>query len=199
MSAYVVGLTGGLASGKSTVAHLFAACGVTVVDADAVVAELTAAGGVALPLLQQAVGDWVLTDKGEYNRPLVRQKIFTQPVLRAQIEAVLHPLATEILQQRLAAATSAYAVGVIPLLFESDSWVDYFHQVVVVDCDYSLQLQRANARDGKQDAADIIAVQLSAAERRQRADIVIENNEELPVLFNAVYALHQKLSHLTCS
>ena len=194
MSAYQVGLTGGLASGKSTVAHLFAACGIEIVDADAVVGELTACGGEALPLLSAQVGDWVLTADGAYNRTAVREKIFHQTALKNKIEAVLHPLVRRYMQQRLAAAASPYVIGIIPLLFEDgDEWTQHFQRTIVVDCRYQVQLERANRRDSRQDAEHIIAAQMPAAERLRRADDVIDNNGTLPQLFIAVYRLHEQL------
>lgn len=193
MGGYHVGLTGGLASGKSTVAHLFAACGADIIDADAVVAELTAAGTVALTQLQQAVGDWVLTEDGAYNRALVRQKIFDDPALRQQIEAVLHPLVRERIREHLQAAAGPYAIAVIPLLFESEGWADYFQRIIVVECLPELQIERAQRRDGLQDAHKIIAAQLPAQQRRLHADDIIENNGDLLQLFDAVYRIHRRL------
>ena len=197
MSAYRVGLTGGLACGKSTVAEQLAAHGAYVCDADTIVGELTAAGGAALPLLQQAVGDWVVAADGSYDRAAVRERIFADSdagsALRRQIEAVLHPLVRQETKKRLEEATAPYGVAVIPLLFESDGWAGYFRRVVVVDCAREVQVARANARDKKQDAARIIAAQMDAAERRRRADEVLENNGDLPLLQSAVRALHERL------
>lgn len=193
MSAYRVGLTGGIASGKSTAALFLAACGAAVQDADAVVEALTAPGGAALEALRREVGGWVLTPQGEYDRAAVRARIFSEAALRQKIEGVLHPLARQEMRVRLEAAGAAYAVGVIPLLFESGGWDGYFDAVVAVDCPREAQLARARARDGRDDAAHIIAAQLDAGERRRRADIVLENSGGYLALFAAAYRLHRRL------
>lgn len=193
MSAYRVGLTGGLACGKSTVAEHLAACGAEVFDADAIVHALTARGSAALQQLRCALGDWILAPDGSYHRAAVREKIFTQPALRKEIEGILHPLVQQELRRRLHAAASPYAVAVIPLLFESGNWEGFFHHIVAVDCTHAAQVARAQQRDRTQDAERIIAVQLPAAERRRRADEVLENNGDLTQLAAAATALHQRL------
>lgn len=172
---------------------MLAAHGVEVCDADAVVGALTAADGRALPLLRQAVGEWVVAADGGYDRRAVRERIFEDAALRRRVEAVLHPLVREDIRRRLAAAQSPYAVAMIPLLFESDGWADYFQRVVVVDCAREVQIARANARDKKQDAERIIAAQIAAEERRRRADELIENNGDEEELRRAVQQLHERL------
>ena len=193
MTCYRVGLTGGIACGKSTVAEQLAGYGITVIDADAVVSELTAAGGFALPLLREQVGSWVIDSNGNYDRAAVRQQIFRRPALRRQIEAVLHPLVHQQMQQQIAAATGAYVLAVIPLLLESGDWRDYFQRVVVVDCSPECQQARVRQRDGRGDAGRIMQAQLTAAQRRRLADEVIDNNGDRDRLAVAVAGLHQRL------
>ena len=192
-AAYRVGLTGGLACGKSTAARHLRECGAEVFDADEIVRELTAKGGAALSELRAALGDWVLTADGAYNRPAVRARAFAEPQVREKIEAVLHPLVQQQMRARLHAAASPYAVAVIPLLFESGNWEGFFHHIVTVECPQEMQIARAAKRDGTQDARRIIAVQLPAAERRRRADEVLDNSGTPAELAAAAKALHQRL------
>ena len=192
MTVFCVGLTGGLASGKSTAARAFAAADVTIVDADAVAAEITAADGAAVPALRRVLGDWAFDAAGVFRRDEVRRRVFADVAVRKRLEGVLHPLIRDVMRARLCAATSPYAIGVVPLLFESGGWANYFQRIVVVSCAPALQKTRAGLRDAAADATKIMATQFSAEERLKRADDIIDNNGDIAALEQAVAALHQQ-------
>lgn len=201
MSAFCVGLTGGLASGKSTAGKLFADCGAAVFDADDIAAELTAAGGAALPGLREVLGGWAFAADGSLNRIAVREKVFADASdaggggdggeLRKKLESVLHPQIRELLRARLRGASAPYAVGIVPLLFESGgSWTSFFNRIVVVHCPPAEQRARALRRDAAKDADRVMAAQLPAAERLRRADDIVYNDGDFAKLSAAVAAMH---------
>ena len=149
---YVVGLTGGIGSGKSTVADLFAAQGVAVVDADAIARELTAPGGAALPALQAEfaeLGAAVIGPDGALDRASMRALAFANPAHKARLEAILHPLIRAECDARCAAAGDApYVLLVVPLLVESGAYADRIDRLLLVDCPEEQQILRVMARSG---------------------------------------------------
>ena len=192
MSRYWVGLTGGLASGKSTAAEHFRALDIVVVDADTLAAELTADGGAALPSLRAALGDWAFTEDGALDRAAVRRRVFTDENDYRRLEAVLHPMIRRQLKRRLQEAPSAYAVGVIPLLFERQGWREYFHRIATIDCEAAEQKRRAHRRDSEADASLILNRQWTSRDRRAFADDVIDNNGKKDALAATIAALHER-------
>lgn len=193
MGCKVVGLTGGIGSGKSTVAELFAAYGVTVVDADQVSHALTGPQGGAMPAIVQAFGPEVRTIDGSLDRAEMRRIVFAQPEARQQLEAILHPLILKDSLQALAAAPGPYAIFEVPLLFEQPPYLAQVDRTLVVDCDEQAQLARVMARSGlsREAVCAIIAAQLPRAERLARADDVIENHGNLDALSLQVEAKHR--------
>lgn len=194
---HIVGLTGGIGSGKSTVASMLANCGATVVDADRVARSLTEPGGAAMPAIRAVFGDAVLTATGALNREAMRQQVFAQPTARAQLEAIIHPL---VAQGMAAALHQAPAGGVvvldIPLLVESPRWRNQLDRVVVVDCQPSTQISRVVQRNGWPEATvqAVIQTQASRSTRLKAADVVIFNEElTLSALNSEVQALGQWL------
>jgi dephospho-CoA kinase len=173
-----VGLTGGIGSGKSTVAAALARRGALVIDADAISRELTAPGGAALPAIAQAFGPAVIDASGALDRTRMRAEVFAQTEARARLEAILHPL---IGQQTAAEAARAAAgqpvVFDVPLLTESAHWRERVDRVLVIDCDEDLQVQRVMRRSGWSEAEvrRVIAQQAPRAARRAIADAVIDN------------------------
>lgn len=172
-----IGLTGGMGSGKSTVAALFEACGAMRFDADAVSRELTGVGGAAVPLIVRAFGAAVVAADGALDRAAMRAIVFQDAAQRQRLEAILHPL---IAQQREALVKEAGTRSIvfdIPLLAESPAWRTRVDRVVVVDCLESTQVSRVMARSGL--AADevrrIMASQATRVRRRAVADAVIFN------------------------
>jgi dephospho-CoA kinase len=200
MRPYCVGLTGGIGSGKSTVANCFAGLGVKVLDADQEARGLTAAGGAAMKDILQVFGsDYLLAD-GALNRGAMRDRVFADAEARLQLERILHPLIRDRLQAGLestdgAAAGGGYVLLVVPLLQEH--WADYaawVDRVLVVDCAESRQLERLMARSHltRPQAESMLKAQASRAERLALAQDVIDNNGDKSLLLPWVSALHER-------
>ncbi len=191
----VVGLTGGIGSGKSTAAGFLAELGASVVDADDVSRELTAEGGAALPALREAFGEALVPDGGALDRAAMRSLAFADDRERARLEAILHPMIREETSRRLAAATGPYAVLVVPLLFETGFRAGRLDRVVVVDLDESLQVRRAAARSRLTDEAvrAIMAAQWPRWRRLQAADDVLWNGGSPGELREQCARLHERL------
>ena len=191
----LVGLTGGIGSGKSTVAALFQKLGVTVIDSDAISHHLTQSGGAAIAIIRQSFGDDTIDATGALNRSHMRQLIFSDPAAKLRLEAILHPLIRSRMMEQIAnASTSPYLLLVIPLLFETKAFLDLVQHTLVVDCAETTQVTRAMLRSGlyEQTVRAIIAVQISRAERLRRADVIIQNDGSLDALQQQVALLHQR-------
>ncbi len=177
-----VGLTGGIGSGKSTVAQMLAGLGAHLVDTDAIARQLTADGGAALPAIQQAFGDAVFDGAGHLNRVALRERVFGDDGQRRRLESLLHPLIGEQAQQQAAAGVSSGAPMIVfdvPLLAESSHWRARVDRVLVVDSNEATQIQRVAARPGwSEDAARrVMATQATRAARRAMADAVLFNDD----------------------
>ena len=172
-----IGLTGGIGSGKSTVARLLAQHGALIVDTDAIARELTQARGAAMPALVQAFGPAVAAADGSLDRDRMRRLAFEDPGAKARLEAVLHPLIGERARQQAAQAGSRPVVFDVPLLTESAHWRQRVQRVLVIDCSEATQLQRVLQRPGWDEAAvrRVIAQQAPRAKRRTIADAIIHN------------------------
>ncbi len=194
MSVFVVGLTGGIGSGKSAAADGFAALGIVVVDTDAIAHALTQAGGAALPALVDAFGSDIVGADGAMNRVRMRQLAFADPVARARLEGILHPLIREISAERCRSADSPYVILAVPLLVESGTYRARCDRIVVVDCPESLQIGRVIARSGLSEAEvrAIMATQATRAQRLAVADDVLANDGDLASLQAQVAELHRK-------
>ncbi|HET7921200.1 MAG TPA: dephospho-CoA kinase [Gammaproteobacteria bacterium] len=187
-----VGLTGGIASGKSTVAAAFARLGVPVVDADAISHALTAPGQAGLAALHAALGDAVLDAQGSLDRARLRHRLFNDPALRARVQALLHPLIIAELARQLEAATGPYGLAVVPLLVETPAARSLMDRVLVVDCPEQLQLSRLMLRDNENeaDARAMLAAQSDRARRLVAGDDILVNAGGLTQLRAAVERLH---------
>ena len=175
-----IGLTGGIGSGKSTVARVLVACGAALVDADAISRQLTAPGGAAISELASQFGPQMITPEGAMDRDRMRQLAFSDPAIKGQLEAIIHPLVSqESLRQSNAAvaAASPCIVFDIPLLVESGRWRQQLDRVLVVDCAQTTQIARVMARNGlaREVVEKIMAGQASRAQRLAAADICICN------------------------
>ncbi len=190
---YIVGLTGGIGSGKSAVAAQFRALGIKVVDADLAARKVVEPGMPALAAIADHFGPRVLLGDGNLDRAALRQIVFGDDTERVWLEQLLHPRIGAWLAAELAAATSAYAMLESPLLLESTQHQSV-RRVLVVDVPEDVQVSRAMARDGNTAAQirAIIAKQLPRAERLRRADDVIDNSADLAALIAPVAALHQR-------
>lgn len=172
-----IGLTGGIGSGKSTVAALLAELGADVIDADAIARQVTAAGGAAIEALRQTFGPQVLDATGALDRARMRALAFGDPRIKAQLEAIVHPLVRAEMDRRLAASEADTVVLDLPLLAESPSWRPRCDRIWVVDCDPSTQVQRVQARSGwpREQVLAVIAQQASREQRLALADVVLDN------------------------
>jgi dephospho-CoA kinase len=173
-----IGLTGGIGSGKSTVADMWAKCGAHVVDLDAISRHLTAPAGAALAPLRAAFGPEIFDAQDQLNRSLLRDKVFANPSMKARLEAVLHPLIMQDSQaQAQLAAPDQPVVFDIPLLAESPLWRKKVDRIVVVDCSVASQITRVMQRSGwpQSRVQEVIDQQASRAQRLALADAVIVN------------------------
>lgn len=188
-----IGLTGGIASGKSTVASLFAGLGVPIVDTDEVSRELTRPGMPALDAIAAAFGSELITDTGELDRWRLRQRVFADAGQRRQLEEILHPLIRAETLARADAIQAPYMLLAVPLLFESgfDQLVD---RCLVVDCPQARQIERLRRRDGSDEteARAMLAAQMSREQRLGKADDVIDNSGDIESLRPQVAALNQR-------
>jgi dephospho-CoA kinase len=176
-----VGLTGGIGSGKSTVAQMLVDLGAHLVDTDALSRQLTASGGEALPAIRTAFGDGVFDTQGQLDRAVLRERVFGDERQRRRLESVLHPLIAEKVQLQAQAGVAAGAAMIVfdvPLLAESARWRDRVDRVLVVDCSDASQVQRVARRPGwTEDAArQVIATQATREKRRAIADAVLFND-----------------------
>lgn len=204
----VIGLTGGIGSGKSAAADYFAALGISVVDTDAISHELTAAGGAAMSAILATFGSAMLTADGALNRIAMRQRVFTEPAARLQLEAILHPLIretsqrrVEIAQRRIVSTNSAnalvgaddtpYVILVVPLLIESKNYRERVSRVLVIDCPEETQITRTMARSAmtRDEVLRVLASQATRAQRLAAADDVIDNDGSLAQLQQRVAML----------
>ncbi|AVR02847.1 dephospho-CoA kinase [Pluralibacter gergoviae] len=190
---YTVALTGGIGSGKSTVANAFAASGVNVIDADIIAREVVEPGTPALGAIVEHFGPQMLLADGSLDRRRLREKIFSQPEEKHWLNALLHPQIQQETQRRMRQATSAYVLWVVPLLVENKLWTRA-DRVLVVDVSKETQLARTVARDGvsRQHAENILAAQATREARLAVADDVIDNNGSPDTLAGDVARLHQR-------
>ena len=191
---YTVGLTGGIGCGKSTVAERFAAHGVAIVDADVEAHRLTAPGGAAIAAIRGAFGDAFISADGALDRARMRTHVFEDAAERRRLEAILHPMIRAACDGARAAATSAYVLLVVPLLFESTRRAATVQRTLVIACDEDIQIARVMRRSGLSAAEvrAIIAVQMPAAERIARADDVVDNSGDPARLDAPIAALHAR-------
>lgn len=175
-----IGLTGGIASGKTTVAGMFAELGIAVVDTDVIARELVAPGEPALGEIRQRFGQQLVDASGHLDRAALRKRVFADEQARLDLEAILHPRIGEETRRQADAASGPYVVIVVPLLVGSPL-AHYVDRIVVVDCDEALQLQRLLARDAEsiEQARRILAAQASRETRLAIADDVIRNDQGL--------------------
>jgi dephospho-CoA kinase len=200
----VIALTGGIGSGKSSVANILAALGAAVVDTDEIAHEITAAGEPGSRLISQEFGPEFLDENGALDRNRMRELVFTDASAKQRLEALLHPMIRAEVEARVGnfaarpAAEIPYIVIVVPLLIETGAYRDLACRVLVVDCDEAQQIARVMHRSGLAPAAvkAIMAAQVSRAERLHHADDVVRNDGDLAALQAAVETLHGKYLEL---
>lgn len=189
----IIGLTGGIGSGKSAAADEFEKLGATVVDTDAIAHKLTTSEGKAIPEIKKQFGDDAIDRHGAMDRRRMRELVFADPEARKRLEKVLHPMIRDESERRIAAAPGLYVVYVVPLLVEAGDYPGRVDRVLVVDVPEDLQLARVRARSDLAEEAvrAIMRSQASRAERLAAANDVIDNSGSFDALRQQVGALHQ--------
>lgn len=187
---HTIGLTGGIGSGKSTVAALLVAHGATLVDTDAIAHALTTPGGAAMPALRARFGDDVADASGALDRARMRSLVFSDPDAKRALEAILHPMIGAEAQRQADAAAGGVVVFDVPLLNASSHWRASCQRILVVDCSTETQVQRVMARSGWADeqVRRVIALQASRTQRRALADAVLFNDGLTPAALAAEVA-----------
>jgi len=196
--AYIVGLTGGIGSGKSAAAQVFEALGATVIDTDGIAHALTAPGGAAIAPVRAAFGANYLTADGALDRARMRELVFADAARKRQLESILHPMIRAQTNDLVRAARGPYVILMVPLLVESNDYRRRCQRILVVDCPEDLQLQRVAARSGlaAEQVRAIMATQVSRAVRLAAADDVIDNSQDLAQLRRQAEALHARYLQL---
>jgi len=191
---FVVGLTGGIGSGKSAAAAEFERLGASVVDTDAIAHELTQAGAPAIPAIRKLFGPEVMGVSGAMDRKKMRDRVFADPAAKKALEALLHPLIRDESRRRIERARGPYVIHVVPLLIESPGCRSRVDRVLVIDAPEELQVERVRLRSGLSEAEvrAIVSAQATRAERLAAADDVIENRGTIDALREQVAALHRK-------
>jgi dephospho-CoA kinase len=194
----LIGLTGGIGSGKTAVSDLLTQLGAGIVDTDLIAHQITAPHGSAMALIEKQFGPEFIASDGALNRDKMRSLVFATPEARKSLEAITHPLirqetAKQALQ--LSEEGASYLVFVVPLLIESESWQNLIDLLVVVDCPQETQIQRVMQRSNlsREEVEQILAAQASRQERLKHADMVIENQGSPKQLAVEVQNLHQKI------
>ena len=193
-----VGLTGGIGSGKSTVAKALQEKGVTLVDADKIAREVVQPGELALQEIAEAFGSKILLADGNLDRAALKQRIFSDPLAKTQLEGILHPRIRQRILERVEEATDTpYVVADIPLLVENN-YPQYFDRVIVVDCPEETQIARVQARDEMSEAQilNIMASQATRKDRNAAATDIIDNSGDLASLKMQIEKLHESLLSL---
>lgn len=199
-SPYLIGLTGGIGSGKTTVARLFEQYGARIIDADEISRDLTIANGAAIPAIFEAFGKSYIDDAGGLNRKTMRELFFTRPDVRKKLQGILHPMIFSQVQTQASLATSSpYTLIVAPLLFEAKGYQKWVHRTLVVDCPEALQIERTMRRSGlsEREVKQIMAQQLSRSKRLSLGDDRLENQTDRATLVSKVAALHRRYSALS--
>ena len=192
---FAVGLTGGIGSGKTTVADLFAKHGVSIVDTDVIAHRITAPGGAAMPLIEQAFGAQYVASDGALDRAKMRALVFSDDAAKAKLEAITHPLIRAETEREREAATGPYVVIVVPLLVESGTWRSRVDRVLVVDCGLETQIARVMRRNAlsREQVLAIIARQATREARLAAADDVVVNDDTpFEQLSEEVRRLHRR-------
>jgi dephospho-CoA kinase len=194
----LVGLTGGIGSGKTAVSDLLGQLGAGIIDTDLISHQITAPNGEAIPAIRQVFGPEFIDPDGALDRAKMRTLVFSKPEARQALEAITHPLIrqeTAKQAEQLSKAGAPYLVFVVPLLIESRSWQELVDYVVVIDCPEEVQIQRVMHRNNlsREEVQKILAAQTSRKERLACANAVIENQGSLDQLDSQVRELNQKI------
>lgn len=195
---FSIGLTGGIGSGKTMVANMFAELGARIVDTDEVARNLTVSGGAAIESIRKEFGERFIAQDGAMNRSLMRELVFSNPDERLKLEAILHPLIRKVSLELAEAATGIYVIFVNPLLVELPIWHGMGTRILVVDCPEELQIERVMKRNNMS-REQVEAIMATQATRRQRlavADDVIINDRSMEEIWKEVVILHEKYTKM---
>lgn len=195
--ALIIGLTGGIGSGKTAATNWFAKQGIDIIDADIVARQIVGMNQPALAEIETAFGEWVLQADGTLDRAALRQHIFSHPEARLKLEAITHPRIRQQITLQLSHASSPYCILVSPLLLESQQH-QLVDRILLIDVPEHLQLSRASLRDSQSSDAihKIIAVQMPRLQRQTHADDIVVNDGDLAHLYQQLEPLHQQYLHL---
>ncbi|MGZ9075798.1 MAG: dephospho-CoA kinase [Burkholderiaceae bacterium] len=196
LSAFAVGLTGGVGSGKSTIATMLSEHGAAIVDADTIAHQLTSKGGAAIGALRESFGAEAIAADGSLDRSGMRARVFSDPAARSQLESLLHPMIRNAMREcavELLERGSPYVVFVVPLLVETGGWHSSVDRVLLIDCSEATQLARVCARAGLDEtmARKIVATQATRQQRLAAADDVLINEAPLDQIAARVERLHR--------
>ncbi len=190
----IIGLTGGIGCGKSSVSQFFGELGMTVIDTDVIAHSLTQSEGRGIPAIRECFGDHFITSTGMLDRNKMRELVFNDDKARSILERILHPLILAEVNLLLKQTDSPYVILVVPLLFETEDYQQIVDRILVVDCDEQQQLARVMARShlSEQQVRAIIATQTPRINRLQHADDIIVNNQDIDYLRMQVLHLHHE-------
>lgn len=195
---FSVGLTGGIGSGKTTVAAMFAELGATIIDTDLIAHQLTQVGGAAVPLIAARYGAEYI-ENGAMRRDKMRELVFSQPQAKHDLEAIMHPLIRQVCEEQAHAPHTAYPIFVVPLLIESGTWAKRVSRILVADCTVQTQIDRVMARNGfsREQVERILQTQATREQRRQAATELINTELDLShvrIEVNRLHGIYQKLA-----
>lgn len=194
----IVGLTGGIGSGKTSVAKIFQTFGINIIDTDEIAHELTQKDGEAIPQIKKIFGEEYITDTGYLDRAKMRELVFTDLSMKKKLEEILHPLIYRDVERLIPTIKSVYGIVVIPLLFATSRFYRLIDRVLVVDCPEELQILRTVQRSklSQQDVRMVIKTQISRKERLAIANNIISNDRDSDYLVNQVKKLHNEFINL---
>ena len=195
---YCIGVTGGIGSGKSSAARLFAGLGAAVIDTDEIAHQLTARGGAAMGAIAKAFGAGVIAADGSLDRAAMRNLVFSDTARRRELESILHPMILAEARRRVLAATAPYVLLLVPLLLENNRYASIVQRILVIDCAEATQIERTmrRSRISEDSVRAIMAAQIPREQRIERADDVIDNNGNPQWLHSQVTALHRRYLEL---
>lgn len=190
----VIGLTGGIGSGKTTVSNMFSRLGVPIIDTDVIARQLVKTGRPALDEIATYFGEDILNEDASLNRAKLAEITFNDEASRKQLERILHPRIRQTVEQQLDQVHAPYAIIVIPLLIESTGDYSYIDRILLVDCDRQTQINRVKQRDKRslQQINQILEAQASDEQRQSAADDILENNADQATLWDKIETLHHK-------
>ncbi|MFZ6732784.1 dephospho-CoA kinase [Undibacterium sp. Ji42W] len=193
VAAFSLGLTGGIGSGKTTVANMLGELGAALIDTDLIAHQLTVPGGLAIPGIRTQFGDEFITADGAMDRAGIRQLVFADTAQKLKLEAILHPLIRTETERAATEARGDYRIFVVPLLVESGNWKQRVDRILVVDCDEETQINRVMSRNqlSREQVEAIMRNQASRQARLAAADDVIVNNGNLENISEEVLRLHE--------